>query len=120
MKKIIDENGEIVEVPEANELAESKLYEVGVLNDQVLDMIEQYLMYEQRFNWFKTELQKVFEENGIKAWKTDEYEFILREESVQKRVDTDRLKEDGLYNQYLKLVPVRSSLQFRQKRRSDK
>ena len=114
MKTIVDQaTGEIIEVEEANEVAERKLYEVGVLSEQVIEMINQYQRYKEEFEMFKYKLQQAMKENGIKSWKTDDFTATLKEESIQKRVDNDRLKEDGLYEKYLKLVPVKESLMIK-------
>ena len=114
MKTIVDQKtGEIIEVEEANEIAERKLYEVGVLSEQVIEMINQYQRYKEEFEMFKYKLQQAMKENGIKSWKTDDFTATLKEESIQKRVDNDRLKEDGLYEKYLKLVPVKESLMIK-------
>ena len=114
MKTIVDQKtGEIIEVEEANEVAERKLYEVGVLSEQVIEMINQYQRYKEEFEMFKYKLQQAMKENEIKSWKTDDFTATLKEESIQKRVDNDRLKEDGLYEKYLKLVPVKESLMIK-------
>ena len=117
MKKIIDElTGEIIDVEETNELVEKKLYEVGVLSEQVIEMINQYQRYTEEFEMFKFKLKEAMKEYGIKSWKTDDFTATYKDESIQKRVDNDRLKEDGLYEKYLKLVPVKESLMIKFKK----
>lgn len=114
MKQIIDaETGEIIEIEEKNELVEKKLVEVGAIDKETYELLDSYLYYEQQYEFFKTKLKKAFEDNGIKKWDNDYFIATLKEESMQKRVDTERLKEDGIYEKYLKLVPVKSSLQIR-------
>lgn len=114
MKQIIDElTGEIVEVEDRNEIAERKLTEVGAIDSKTYELLEEFLYYKELFETFKYKLQKAMEENGIKKWDNDYFSAVLKEESMQKRVDTERLKEDGLYDKYLKLVPVKASLQIR-------
>lgn len=117
MKTIIDnETGELIEVEEKNELVEKKLYEVGAIDQETFEMLVSYQYYKEQYEEFIYKLKKAFEENGIKKWETDDFTATFKEESLQKRVDTERLKEDGLYEQYLKLVPVKSSLQIRFKK----
>lgn len=116
MKKIIDtDTGEIVEVEEENELIEKMLYEVGAIDEQTNDFIEQYLTIVEKFEMFKHVLYGAMKEHNIKTWKNDYFTATIKDESIQKRVDNDRLKADGLYEKYLKLVPVKESLQIKMK-----
>ena len=116
MKKIIDtDTGEIVEVEEENELIEKMLYEVGAIDEQTNDFIEQYLTIVEKFEMFKHVLYQAMKEHNIKTWKNDYFTATIKDESIQKRVDNDRLKADGLYEKYLKLVPVKESLQIKMK-----
>lgn len=117
MKQIIDNaTGEVIEVEEKNELAEKKLFEVGAIDEQTYDLLEQYLTIQEQYEMFKYKLEKAMEDNGIKKWNNDYFIATIKEESVQKRVDTDRLKEAGLYEKYLKLVPIKKSLQIKFKK----
>lgn len=114
MKTIIDnETGELIEVEEANELVEKKLYEVGAITEDTADFIEEYLTMVEKWETFKYQLEKAMRENNIKSWKNDLFSATVKEESMQKRVDTERLKQDGLYEKYLKLVNVKGSLQIK-------
>ena len=113
LKTIIDENGEIVEVQDANEIAEAKLFEAGAIDKNTYDFLEEYLTYQERYETFKFILEKAMRENGIKSWKNDYFTATVKDESMQNRVDTQRLKDDGLYEKYSKLVPVKGSLQIK-------
>ena len=114
MKQIIDEEtGEVIEVEDKNEIAEHKLTETGVVSEKVYEMLETYLYYQEQFETFRYKLQKAMEDNGIKKWDNDRFIATVKDESLQKRIDIERLKDDGLYEKYIKLVPVKSSLQIR-------
>lgn len=116
MKKIIDsDTGEILDVEEENELVEKKLFEVGAIDEYTMDFIEQYLTIVEKYEMFKHILYQAMKENNIKTWKNDYFTASIKDESIQKRVDNDRLKADGLYEKYLKLVPVKESLQIKMK-----
>ena len=118
MKQIIDElTGEVIEVEESNEIAERKLYEVGAITDDTADFIEQYLAAKEQYEMFLHILEKAMLDNNIKSWNNDQFIATIRNESLQKRVDTERLKQDGLYEKYLKLVPVKQSLSIKFKGR---
>ena len=113
MKTIVDENGEIVEVQDENEIAEQKLMEVGAIDKNTYDFLEEYLTAQERYETFKFVLEKAMRENGIKSWKNDYFTATVKDDSVQMRVDTAKLKESGLYEQYSKMVPVKGGLQIR-------
>lgn len=118
MKQIIDnETGEVIEVANENELVEKKLYEIGIINDEIMEEISKALYYKEWIETFKYQLEKAMRENGIKKWDNDSFTATLKEETIQKRVDNERLKEDGLYEKYLKLVPVKASMMLKFKER---
>ena len=113
MKTIIDaDTGELIEVETENEIAERILVQSGAISQQTYEEMESYLYYKERFEIIKYEIEKAMREHSIKKWETDEFSFTTTEDTMQKRVDTDRLKEDGLYEKYLKLVPVKGSIRF--------
>lgn len=117
MKQIINaETGEIEEVLEQNELVEQKLFEVGAIDKETFEFLDTFLYYKDRYETFRYNLEKAMKDNGIKSWKNDYFTATVKEESIQKRVDTERLKEDGLYEKYLKLVPVKGSLEIKFKK----
>lgn len=118
MKQVIDaDTGEVIAVETENEVAERILVESGALTQSTYEELESYLYYKERFETIKYLIEKAMKENGIKKWETDEFSFTTTEDTIQKRVDTDRLKEDGLYEKYLKLVPVKGSIRFNLKGR---
>lgn len=120
MKQVIDaETGEIIEVEESNEIATKKLYEVGAINEDTADFIEEYLTIKEKFEMFQYILKKAMVENNIKTWSNDLFTASIRSEGMQTRVDIERLKEDGLYDKYLKLIPVKESISIRFKGRKN-
>ena len=117
MKQIIDnDTGEIIEVEEPNEIAERKLYEIGAIDESTFEFLEHYQYVQDQYETFKYKLLQAMKENGIKKWENDYFTATVKEESLQKRVDNDRMKEDGIYEKYLKLVPVKESLTIRFKK----
>lgn len=114
VKQIFDaDTGEVIEVQDTNELVEQKLYEVGAIDEQTSDFLNDYFEMVERYEIFKEKLQEAMIRNGIKKWENDYFIATIRDESVQKRVDTERLKNDGIYEKYLKLVNVKPSLAIR-------
>ena len=123
MKQVIDsETGEIIEIEETNEIVEKKLNEIVSLDD-VLKVIEMLEYYQDQLDTYKYQLKepiiKLFKDNGIKTFKNDYLTISYVGESMQKRVDNERLKQDGLYEKYLKLVPVKESIRITKKGKND-
>lgn len=114
MKQIINnETGEIIEVEEDNELVEKKLYEVGAIDKNTFDFLEQYQTVVEQYEIFKYKLMLAMKENNIKSWKNDYFTATYKEEGTRKSVDIDRLKKDGLYDNYLKLSTTKESLMIK-------
>ena len=117
MKTIIDEEtGEIVEVEEQNEIATRIMNEVGLLDKETYEILDSFLYYKEQYEMFRYKLEKAMDENNIKKWENDYFTATMKNDSLQKRVDVDRLKEDGLYEKYLKLVPSKGGLQIKFKK----
>lgn len=113
MKTIVDsETGEVIEVEEQNDIAERKLYEVGAISEETFDFLEQYRTVCEQYEMFRFQLEKAMRENGIKKWDNDTFSVTVTDEQLQKRVDTQRLKDDGLYEKYLKLVPTKGTIKI--------
>lgn len=117
MKQIVDnETGEIIEVKDDNEQTTELLTNAGVLDKEVYEIIDSMLYYQDQFETFKHKLEEAMRENGIKKWDNDYFTATVKEDYLQKRVDTERLKKDGLYENYLKLVPTKGSLSIKFKK----
>lgn len=120
MKQIIDnDTGEVIEVEETHDLVIKELNEVGINYEEYFDkQIQLKTLKEQMEIWeqkHRDSIQKVFEKYNIKSLKTEYGTISYVEDSTQKRVDNDRLKQDGLYEKYLKLVPVKAHLMIKAK-----
>ena len=120
MKQIIDnDTGEVIEVEETYEIVQRELNEVGVDYEEYFEKQIQFkALKEQMEIWEQKNrdvIQKIFEKHNIKSLKTEEGTISYIEESTQKRVDTERLKQDGLYEKYLKLVPTKAHLMIKAK-----
>lgn len=117
MKTIIDnETGEVIEVEEQNEVATRILNEVGLLDKETYEILDSFLYYKEQYENFRYKLEKAMDEYDIKKWENDYFTATMKNDSLQKRVDVERLKEDGLYEQYLKLVPSKGGLQIKFKK----
>ena len=60
----------------------------------------------------KEAVLKAMEENNIKAYESDSVKIIYKAPTVKKIIDTASLKEQGLYEAFLKESPVKASVVF--------
>lgn len=117
MKTIIDnETGEVIEVEEQNEIATRLFTDLGVIDKETYEILDSYLYYKEQLEVFRYKLEKAMKEHDIKKWDNDYFTAIDRADSIQKRVDVEKLKEDGLYEKYIKLVPTKGGLQIKFKK----
>lgn len=114
MKTIIDsETGELIEVEDQNEIAERKMEETGLLTKEMYEIVASYLYYKDQVETFRYQLQKTMQENDVKKWDNDLFQAVRVAEHIEKRVDVERLKADGLYEKYIKLIPVKEKLNLK-------
>jgi hypothetical protein len=91
-------------------------YEELGLTKSRLDIINNFVYYKKQVETFETELKEKFKElvenEVIPVNSVDLGGVILsyKKAYTTKRVDTDKLKEDGLYDNYLKKSEVKSSV----------
>ena len=105
---MIDEiTGEVID---ENAIAEKKLFEVGAIDQETFEILEMFLYYQEQYDIIRYKLKKAMEQNGIKKWDNDFFTATYRDSTYQKKIDTDHLKRDGLYDLYTKLVPVKESV----------
>lgn len=129
MKQIINEDGEIVDTLEENELVEKKLFELGIINNEILQRVDE--VYEQLdwLNYFKFSLEKAMRENNISQWKTDSFTASipvdketgeLKTENINVGFDEERFKKENpeLYNKYQMLKKRKVGLIFRRRKDS--
>ena len=92
--------------------------EVYDLIEKQRQLEEQMKENEQQLNDFKDALLRAMEQNGIKKWENDLISVTYVPASLRKTVDTAKLKEEGLYDQFTKESPVNASvrLKFKEKK----
>lgn len=109
----VNEYGEVIDNREQNELVTRKLMELGAIDEETYEELEMYQYYKERYETIRYVLEKAMRENGIKKWDNDYFIAICKDATVSTRVDTAKLKEDGLYDKYTKPVPVKESLEIK-------
>lgn len=78
-------------------LITKEMLEHSVVPEEVFDKIEEYRTAIQWMEMFKFELAKAMKENGIKKFEADDYIFSYIDETIQKRTDTERMKNESVY-----------------------
>ena len=112
--KVDEDTGELVEVPETNDLVASELLAVGVNMEAYFEQkLKANALKEQMEMWEFENREKiinVFKKYGIKSFKNDSGSVSYVPEGLSQRVDVDQLKADGLYDKYSKWVPSKEHL----------
>jgi hypothetical protein len=91
-------------------------YESLGLTESRLEIIDQFLYYKHQVESFESEIKEKFkdlvESGEIPVSSIDLGGMILsyKKGYIRKSIDTDKLKEDGLYEKYLKNNEVLSSV----------
>lgn len=103
------ENTEIVEVNNG----------VLAINENFMNTMSAYYVakveFENREKELKAALKKAMQENGIKSFKNDKVTITLKDGYERDQVDTQKMQDDGIYDQYVKPVKVAESVQIRWK-----
>lgn len=114
--------GEVYEIQktesetEKNQQAIQVLTEAKVLNDYTEDLLFQYEKYNDEFANFKYELLKAMQEHGIKKCSFGGHTFTLVEETISYSVDTKKLKDAGLYDEFSKASLKKAYLQVKEEK----
>lgn len=99
------------------EVVESKINELFTPED--IGLLYQAKIIETKVNELigekKETIIELFKEYEVKSFECDKFVLIYKPETTKNQVDVKKLKEDGLYNKYLKSVPVKESLAIRMK-----
>lgn len=84
------------------------------LNEEVSNKLKALYAYKAEFDVrmdeIKNAMLEAMEQNNIKSFENDFLKIVYKAPSTRKSVDTARLKEEGLYDLYLKESPVKSSV----------
>ena len=92
--EIIDAmTGEIVEREDPNQVAERKLYELGVITDQTFDFLRHKRDVDEQYETFKFVLKGAMKDNGIKKWDNDLFSCSVTPEGTRTVFDSERAKE---------------------------
>ncbi len=96
MELVKVENGALV----LSEVVEEKLRAFQVEKVR-MDMLEKQI---------KEAMLKAMEDNGIKSYESDNVRITYKAPTTRSSVDTKALKEQGLYDSFVKTSPVKASV----------
>lgn len=80
------------------------------VSTQLKALYEAKIEFDVKMDAVKNAMLEAMEKNNIKSFENDFLKVVYKAPSVRKSVDTARLKEEGLYDLYLKESPVKSSV----------
>lgn len=66
--------------------------------------------FDVKMDELKNQMLEAMEANGIKSFENDFLKITYKAPTIRKSVDTKALKDEGLYDLYLKETPVKSSV----------
>lgn len=98
-------------------------YEELGLTEARKEIIEKFIYYKEQVESFESEIKDKFKEmvesGDIPVNSIDLGDMMLsyKKSYTRKSVDTDKLKEDGLYDKYLKETEVNSSVSMTVKKK---
>lgn len=99
------------------------LHEIGVVEElytpEETSKIKQFYALkkeideiEKRRKEWMTEQMK---EHGAKTWENEDFKIIFIEAGTRQTIDTEKLKKDGLYDQYSKTIKVKETIKVTHK-----
>lgn len=85
-----------------------------VLAQEVEDTLRAFQVQKAKMEMLEKQLKAslltAMEENGIKSFKNENVTITYKEATTRKTVDTNALKEQGLYDAFVKESPVKASV----------
>lgn len=81
-----------------------------VISEEMNQVFDEYQAYKNKVDAFRVQLMDAMKKYGIKKFENEKIQVVYKGESKSKRLNTNALKEDGLYDMYLTEVPVSESV----------
>lgn len=99
---------------EKNELVEQELNQVITQSD--INFLKEFENMKAKFNFvdkrIKEQVKKIMVENGIKSYDFGDLKITYKAPTIRKSVDTEALKEQGIYDDFVKESKVSDSVQI--------
>ena len=113
-----------------NEVITKEMLTGGYVPEIIFDKLEDYKTALEWFDTFKFQVRKAMEQNGVKKWSTDLFDFDYIEEHLSPRVDTKKMKETffdivdangevtrvNAYDYFVKNTKVKAHVSYKEKR----
>lgn len=93
METIDAMTGELIEREDPNQVAERKLYELGVITDQTYDFLRHKRDVDEQYETFKYVLKNAMKDNQIKKWDNELFSCSVTPEGTRTVFDSERAKE---------------------------
>lgn len=106
--------GEVIDIP--NKSIIKKEFNT-LITDQLLEQLEQVEYLQDQIDLWKFQhkeaIKELFKKNDIKSFKNEYIEITYVAPTKRKVVDTDLLKQAGIYDQFTKEADVKESLRIK-------
>lgn len=113
MKQLVNQiTGEVYEVNEKHEVAIPKEV-TDLVTDTVLDLYAEQARIDQQIKIFRNQLINAMKKHGIKSFKNNYVEVTYIEPTTSTTVDTDKLKDAGLYDEFSKEYTKKESVRIK-------
>lgn len=108
-----DLTGEVIEIPEdenENERAVEVLKNANILTEYTEDLFQQKAKIEEQYETFRYQLLKAMQEHDIKKCSFAGYTFTRVMETMGTKVDTEKMKKAGIYDEFTKKYLIKEKL----------
>ena len=87
-----------------------------VLAQEVEDTLRAFQVEKAKMDLLEKKIKeamlKAMKENNVKSYESENVRITYKDATTRKSVDTQALKDEGLYELYLKETPVKESIQI--------
>lgn len=105
--------GEVYDIPEDNELVEKKNEVAKMFTDSVLEMYYQLQGLYEAKEQFEYKIMEQMKKYNIKSIDNDYFNINYIPEHETTRVDTNKLKEAGIYDDFSKKSITKESIRIK-------
>lgn len=107
--------GEIYDIPETDLVEKNKQEVAKMFNDSVLDMYYQIQGLEEQKKQFEFKLMEEMKKYNIKSIDNEYFTLTYIGEHETTRVDTEKLKQAGIYDEFTKKSKTKESIRVKVK-----
>ena len=97
-----------------NQVTEYKEQALALFTEEDIELLKKFNELEAKVKYLKKQrneaLKKIFIESGEYKFEDDNIRIVYKKPSQRRNVDTEKLKQDGLYDYYSKVSDVSDSV----------